>query len=133
MNKAETSLRQADPALLPLQGRVVVGFSGGADSTALAHWLLGQVGRERLLLAHVNHGLRGAESDGDEAFARDFAREMGVEIRVLQADVGELVRERGLGLEECGRQVRYAFFDSLAPGARDCICTAHTADDSAET
>ena len=45
MNKAETSLRQADPALLPLQGRVVAGFSGGADSTALAHWLLGQAGR----------------------------------------------------------------------------------------
>ena len=133
MNKAETSLRQADPALLPLQGRVVAGFSGGADSTALAHWLLGQAGRERLLLAHVNHGLRGAESDRDEAFARDFAREMGVEIRVLRADVGKLARERGLGLEECGRQVRYAFFDSLAPGARDCICTAHTADDNAET
>ena len=63
MNKAETSLRQADPALLPLQGRVVAGFSGGADSTALAHWLLGQAGRERILLAHVNHLLRGEEAE----------------------------------------------------------------------
>lgn len=39
-----------DAGLLPPEGRVVAGFSGGADSTALAHWLLGQVGRERLLL-----------------------------------------------------------------------------------
>lgn len=133
MNRADASLRQADPALLPPEGRVVAGFSGGADSTALAHWLLGQVGRERLLLAHVNHGLRGAESDRDEAFARAFAQEMGVEIRVLRTDVGALARERGLGLEECGRQVRYAFFESLAPGEGDCVCTAHTADDNGET
>ena len=47
----------------PPKGRLVVGFSGGADSTALAHWLLGQAGRERILLAHVNHLLRGEEAE----------------------------------------------------------------------
>lgn len=133
MGYGDASLRQADKSLLPAAGRVVVGFSGGADSTALAHWLLGLAGPGRVLLAHVNHGLRGAESDRDEAHARTFAQEMGVEIAVHRADVASLAKEQGLGLEECGRRVRYAFFDSLAPGETDCVCTAHTADDNAET
>ncbi len=122
-----------DAGLLPPEGRVVAGFSGGADSTALAHWLLGQVGRERLLLAHVNHGLRGAESARDEDHARAFAQKWGLALKVRRADVGALAKEEGSGLEECGRRVRYAFFESLATGEYDCICTAHTADDNVET
>ena len=58
-------LAAADLSGLPDQGRVVVGFSGGADSTALCHWLLGQVDPRRLVLAHVNHLLRGEESRRD--------------------------------------------------------------------
>lgn len=122
-----------DAKLLPPEGQVVVGFSGGADSTALAHWLLGQVGRERLLLAHLNHCLRGPESDRDEAHVRAFAKEWGIRLRVRRLDVGALAKEEGLGLEEYGRRARYAFFDSLAPGENDCVCTAHTADDNVET
>ena len=67
-------LAGADISGLPQRGKVVVGFSGGADSTALAHWLLGRLGPERLVLAHVNHQLRGEESDRDEAAARAFAK-----------------------------------------------------------
>ena len=67
-------LAGADISGLPQRGKVVVGFSGGADSTALAHWLLGRLGPERLVLAHVNHQLRGEESDRDEAAARAFAQ-----------------------------------------------------------
>lgn len=117
----------------PPNGRLVVGFSGGADSTALAHWLLGQAGRERILLAHVNHLLRGEEAERDQRFAQDFAREQGLAIEVLRADVRALAREQGLGLEECGRQVRYEFFYRLAAGEEDRILTAHNADDNAET
>lgn len=126
-------MNKADSSLLPASGRVVAGFSGGADSTALAHWLLGRVGPRRLLLAHVNHGLRGAESDRDEGHARAMAARWGVELRVKRADVGALAKQVGSGLEECGRRVRYAFFDSLCGGENDVVCTAHTADDNVET
>ena len=53
---------RGDLSGLPQEGLVVVGFSGGADSTALAPWLMGQVDPARLVLAHVNHQLRGQES-----------------------------------------------------------------------
>ena len=109
-------LAGADISGLPQRGKVVVGFSGGADSTALAHWLLGRLGPERLVLAHVNHQLRGEESDRDEAAARAFVQRFGLDFALRRVDVAALARRRGLGLEECGRQVRYGFFQSLAPG-----------------
>ena len=126
-------LAGADISGLPQRGKVVVGFSGGADSTALAHWLLGRLGPERLVLAHVNHQLRGEESDRDEAAARAFAQRFGLDFALRRVDVAALARRRGLGLEECGRQVRYGFFQSLAPGEEDRILTAHNANDNAET
>ena len=108
-------LAGADISGLPQRGKVVVGFSGGADSTALAHWLLGRLGPERLVLAHVNHQLRGEESDRDEAAARAFAQRFGLDFALRREDVAALARRRGLGLEECGRQVRYELLPQ--PGA----------------
>ena len=130
---SEAGALRGDLSGLPPAGLVVVGFSGGADSTALAHWLAGQVDPARLLLAHVNHRLRGEESERDEAAARAFAQERGLRLAVFRAEVADLARERGLGLEACGRQVRYDFFENLAAGEGDRILTAHTADDNAET
>lgn len=124
---------RGDLSGLPETGQIVVGFSGGADSTALAHWLREKTEPGRILLAHVNHMLRGEEADRDEAAAQAFAQRLGLRFTVFRADVGELARQRGLGLEECGRQVRYEFFQSLAAGENDRILTAHTADDNAET
>lgn len=126
-------LSGADLSDLPEEGLVVVAFSGGADSTALAHWLSCHIQKERILLAHVNHMLRGEEADRDEAAARAFAQAQGLRFSVLRADVKALSRERRQGLEECGREVRYGFFASLALGEGDRILTAHNADDNAET
>ena len=124
---------KADLTALPEQGSVVVGFSAGADSTALAHWLMGRIAPERLVLAHVNHLLRGEESERDEAAAREFAERYGLRFAVFREDVAALAKRRGQGLEECGRQVRYEFFQSLARGEEDRTLTAHHSDDNAET
>ena len=123
----------ADLSGLPPEGLAVVGFSGGADSTALAHWLCEKIGPRRVVLAHVNHLLRGEEAERDQAAAEAFARQLGVRFALLRADVGALARQQGIGLEACGRQVRYQFFHSLAQGEADRILTAHNAQDNAET
>ncbi|HEY1186262.1 MAG TPA: tRNA lysidine(34) synthetase TilS, partial [Gemmata sp.] len=111
-------------------GLGIVGVSGGADSVALFH-ALHATGRA-LVVAHVNHRLRGAESDADEAFVRDLCAGAGVAFRLLSADVAALAA--GDNLESTARRVRYEFFTAVAQqtGA-DWIATAHTADDQAET
>lgn len=123
----------ADLSALPPEGLLIVGFSGGADSTALAHYLSEHVAKERILLAHLNHMLRGAEAERDEASVREFAQSRGLRLSVSRVDVAALAKEQGIGVEACGRKARYAFFASLAPGENDRILTAHHADDLAET
>src|SRR5262245_54487716 len=87
---AERSLE--DRRLLPDQGPLLVAVSGGPDSVALLHFLAAlraRTGRpEALVAAHVNHGLRGAESDGDAVFVRDLAAGWG--IAHVSADAGRL-------------------------------------------
>lgn len=118
---------------LPERGRVVVGFSGGADSTALAHWLSERIEGNRILLVHVNHQLRGQEAQRDEDHAREFARKQGLALRVERVDVAKLAAARGQGLEECGRQERYRILLGFAPEEEDRVLTAHNADDNGET
>lgn len=115
--------------------KVVVAVSGGADSVALLD-ILASMKEYRLCLvvAHLNHRLRGAESDGDEAFVRDLAARYGIPCEVAGEDVLALSRARKLSLEEAGRLARYRFFDSLAEKyAASAIALAHHADDQAET
>jgi tRNA(Ile)-lysidine synthase len=115
--------------------RVVVGVSGGADSVALLRALLLLPGLELSpVVAHVNHGLRGESADRDELFVRQLAEELGLPWELERADVAAVARQRGLSLEEAGREVRYAFFRRLQDryGARS-VAVAHTADDQAET
>ena len=135
MSRKENGLLLEDSADLSLLSgkEVIVGFSGGADSAALLN-LLWEAGAP-VLAAHLNHGLRGEESDRDEAFVRGFCEERGIPLQVRKRDIGALARERGLGLEECGREERYAFFEELC---RECsegaqIATAHTLSDNLET
>ena len=117
--------------MIPEGAYVVAGVSGGADSMALLHFL-SRIEGIRLLAAHVNHGLRGAEADRDEGFVRDWCAAHGIALEILHADVARLAREQKQGIEECGRAVRYHFFEKLA-GTDGRIATAHTLSDSVET
>lgn len=110
---------------------VVAGFSGGADSMALVHAL--HRSGQRVIAAHVHHGLRGDEADRDEAAVRQFCNAHGIALEVLHADVRARARELGIGVEACGRAVRYDFFAALAARFGAKIATAHTLSDVCET
>ena len=116
----------------PEHGRIVVGFSGGADSTLLTYLLLQRYGRERLCCVHVHHGIRGEEADRDASFAEMFCDFHRIPFRLLKTDVPELAKHSGEGIEECARRIRYAAF-SEAAGEGGFVATAHNADDNAET
>ena len=121
---------------------MIVGYSGGADSSLLLY-ALSYIAAERgvrVCAAHVNHMFRGDEADSDEAFCREQCAVMGIPFRSLRTDVGKLARERSQSDEECAREVRYGFFSDIQeelkaahPDARVHIATAHNATDNAET
>ena len=112
------------------EGRCLLGISGGADSCGLLHLLLPlrDAGKIQLEAAHVNHGLRGAESDGDEAFVRALCAEKGVPLHVIRADL------EGRRDENTAREKRYeAFEEILQEREIRTLILAHQRDDQAET
>jgi len=129
--------------MFPAGAPVLVMVSGGGDSVALLRLFSAcEFGELRLRVLHVNHLLRGAESDADEAFVRELCASVGVECRVVRYDVAAHAAEFGLNLEDAGRQIRYRFaaeeLDALCaelgePPGRGRIATAHTRDDRIET
>ena len=123
--------------MLPAGARVLVALSGGPDSVALLHILRTLEQRRHLSVAgvaHFNHQLRGAESDGDEAFCRALAGTLGLPFLTAAADVRSLARETGRSLEDAARTARYAFLTAAAAEAgADAVAVGHSLDDQAET
>lgn len=115
---------------------VAVACSGGADSTALLlllHELSDSLGCV-LSVAHLNHCLRGSESDADEQFVRRLAERLGLACYVELWDVGELSRQSKTNQEAKARELRLRFFRTLLEqGKANRVALAHTADDQAET
>ena len=93
---------------------ILVGLSGGADSSALLHMLCRYSAQSgaKIYAAHVNHGIRGSEADRDEEFCRELARSLGVEIFVLRADVPQIAKETGESVDASaiGRFFDYQLF-----------------------
>ncbi|MEG1244540.1 MAG: tRNA lysidine(34) synthetase TilS, partial [Oscillospiraceae bacterium] len=112
---------------------VIVAFSGGADSIALLSFLnsMKEQFNIKLMAAHVNHGIRGKESDSDEHFVKQYCEKLNVDLKILHADVPAVAKLTGESEEECGRRIRYEFFESIDKDA--IIATAHTLSDSVET
>ena len=116
---------------------IVAGVSGGSDSMALLFALCDL--RELypdidVIVSHVNHGLRGAESDEDAEYVREAAGRLNFSFECVRVDTEGFRKKRGLSLEDAARELRYDFFnDILAKRSAQRIATAHTLNDQAET
>ena len=116
--------------------KVLIGLSGGADSVCLARYLL--TVRDslsvRLHAVHVNHMLRGEESEEDQSFVEAFCRENEIPLTVVKEDVIRYAENHRLSLEEAGREIRYYEFNRIADRMNcDRIAVAHHRGDQAET
>ena len=123
-------------ALIAPGERVAVAFSGGSDSTVLLHALntLRKKGGFSLCALHVEHGIRGAESVADAAFAENLCRDLEIPFRLERVDVPSYCREHRVGLEEGARELRReAFARAVSDGFCDKIATAHHLEDNAES
>ena len=121
--------------LPPPGGTILVAVSGGRDSMCLLHYLceLGKEKRFQVAAGHLNHGMR-PTADSDEAFVRDFCRELGVPFYSRKIPVYEMAHTWKLTVEEAGRRARYAFLEETANAiGADRIATAHHLNDQSET
>lgn len=121
---------------LPQDTPVLLALSGGADSRALLSLLCEycRTSGAPLYAAHVNHMIRGEDAVRDRDFCRGICRDMGVECFTLDCDVPAIARERGIGIEQAAREVRYEFFERLMrEHSIPILATAHNADDVLET
>jgi tRNA(Ile)-lysidine synthase len=114
---------------------LIIGLSGGADSCALLDLLATLPGFPlRLVAAHLNHCLRGADSDADEQFCRDLAARHAIPFESCRVDIRAAAKADTLNLEDAGRRARIAFFEGLRRRWQAAgIVLAHHADDQAET
>jgi tRNA(Ile)-lysidine synthase len=117
---------------------VLLGVSGGADSVALLS-LIFDANRVNLtcsniFIAHLNHLIRGEESEEDEQFVNNLAKKFKLSIVSERRDIKEIARERKMSLEEAAREERYKFLENAAKrvGA-NVIAVGHNADDNVET
>lgn len=122
LRQVQTSLENVAPFK-----KVIIGMSGGADSTVLTHILI-KLGYE-VVLAHLNHGLRGEASDGDENFVKDLGKNLNISYVTKKA----FIPKEG-NLENNARNIRYDFLEEVRKKYNaDVIATGHHLDDQVET
>ena len=114
--------------------KVLLAVSGGIDSMYMLHRAPDLFPGASLAVAHCNFRLRGAESDGDEAFVRAECGKAGLTLFVKRFDTSAHASANGISIEMAARELRYAWFRELC-GAHgfDAVATAHNANDNAET
>lgn len=122
--------------LVEKEDKILVAFSGGADSVFLLHFLIKFKKRLGIELSafHLNHNLRGKSAYEDEKFCSDFCSKNKIEFHSVSRDIKTFAREKKISIEEAGREIRYA---ELLKTAKKCkaekIATAHNASDNVET
>jgi tRNA(Ile)-lysidine synthase len=127
INKRHNTIKNGD--------RIIVGFSGGADSVFLTEILL-KMQKEInffLILTHVNHMLRGLDADNDEKFAIEYGKRYNIPIFIKKVDVQSIAKINKMSFEEAGRKVRYEFYNEIL-NRENCnkIALAHNKDDQIE-
>lgn len=125
-----------DNRLIQDKDNVVVGVSGGPDSMALLYLLLHAQKHIdfNILVAHVNHGVRGEEADADELFVKRKAQELGLPFFSTRVDMEAYGDRHKISHEEAGRKLRYGFFRNILKSYQGGkIAVAHNMNDQAET
>ncbi len=126
----------AEKKLISRNDKIVVGFSGGADSVFLLSFLkkFQKKFNLSLIAVHLNHNLRGEEADADESFCRNFCEDLNIPIFIRKKNVKDFARKNKISLEEAGRKIRYKLFSEIA-AKENCtkIATAHHQSDNTET
>lgn len=123
---------------MPVGGTLVAAVSGGPDSMALLHALADLARRRdtrwRIVVAHLDHQLRGAAAQHDAAFVRAAAELLNLDCRIEAIDVAALARNQRMTPEQAARECRYEFLERIAEQAgAPAVAVGHTADDQAET
>jgi tRNA(Ile)-lysidine synthase len=138
---AHTLLRQCEEfirveGLLKYGERIIVAVSGGIDSMVLLNLLVSLRDKFHLelIVGHVNHTLRGRESNGDQQFVEETAKRHGIRCIVARIATKEYAGAMKMSIQDAARELRYAFLKELHnSSSADWIATAHQADDNAET
>lgn len=113
-------------------GHFLLAVSGGLDSMTL--WQMFRATKLNHAVAHVNFGLRGAESDADQALVETIAAEHGIKVFIKKVDTKSFAKEHKLGTQEAARSLRYTWFEELKKEYDyDQLVTAHHLNDSVET
>jgi tRNA(Ile)-lysidine synthase len=114
--------------------QILLAVSGGIDSMVMLHRLYTQYGANHIHVAHCNFQLRGADSDEDEAFVKAISAHMKVSCDSKKFDTESYASEKGMGIQEAARELRYVWFFELMK-IKDCshLATAHHKGDSIET
>ncbi len=114
--------------------KILLAVSGGIDSMYMLHRAPELFPGASFAAAHCNFSLRGAESDGDEAFVRDECRSLGIECFTVRFDTRSYATEHGISIEMAARELRYEWFARLCrEHGFEALATAHNANDNAET
>lgn len=116
--------------------KVLVALSGGPDSVFLLHFFNKFKNKFKIEIgaAHINHRLRGNDSERDELFCKAICDELSVPFYILRKDIKSYSKKNKISLEVAGRKIRYEFFEKISSENKyDKIVTAHNADDNAET
>ena len=133
VHKVYETIAQFD--MVQKEDAILAAVSGGPDSVAMVRVLLPFANSRNLTLgiAHLNHDLRGGESQRDEAFVKALAQKLGLPFFCKTMDIQGLAKKEHLSIEEAGRNARYAFFVQIADThGYTKIATGHTLDDNAE-